>query len=77
MDKERDGSYRPEQLTASVRGLDMALSRRHAAVADRLGMDEAELLVMSRLIMDESQGPADLARSLDMTTGPPCLTLPA
>ncbi len=69
MDQEREVSCRPEDLTAAVRRLDMALSRWHAEVADRLGMDKAELLVMARLAMDESQGPAELARSLHMTSG--------
>jgi DNA-binding MarR family transcriptional regulator len=59
----------PEELTAAVRRLDMALTRWHAEVADRLGVDEAELLTLARLAMDESQGPADLARSLHMTSG--------
>jgi DNA-binding MarR family transcriptional regulator len=60
---------RPEDLTAAVRRLDMALGRWHAEVAARLGMDEAELLTLARLALDESQGPADLARSLHMTSG--------
>jgi DNA-binding MarR family transcriptional regulator len=59
----------PEELTAAVRRLDTALTRWHAVVADRLGMDEAELLTLARLAMDESQGPAELARSLHMTSG--------
>ena len=59
----------PEDLTQAVRRLDMALSRWHGEVAERLGMDEAELLALARLAMDESQGPADLARSLHMTSG--------
>ena len=36
---------------------------------DRLGMDEAELRVMARLALDESQGPAELSRHLHMTSG--------
>lgn len=47
----------------------MALGRWHGEVAGRLGMDEAELLTLARLAVDESQGPADLARSLHMTSG--------
>jgi DNA-binding MarR family transcriptional regulator len=69
LQKDGEPSYRPEDLTGAVRRLDMALSRWHAEVADRLGMDEAELLVMARLAMDESQGPAELARGLHMTSG--------
>ena len=69
LENPEDVSYRPEELTAAVRRLDMALSRWHAEVAHRLGVDEAELLALARLAMDESQGPADLARSLHMTSG--------
>ena len=60
---------RPEDLTAAVRRLDMALNRWHGEVAERLGMDEAEILTLARLAMDEDQGPADLARGLHMTSG--------
>jgi DNA-binding MarR family transcriptional regulator len=63
------GHPRPDDLTAAVRRLDMALSRWHGEVADRLGVDEAELVTLARLAMDETQGPADLARSLHMTSG--------
>lgn len=59
----------PEELTQAVRRLDMALSRWHGEAAERLGIDEAELLALARLAMDENQGPADLARSLHMTSG--------
>ena len=69
MPKSEGAAYPPEELTAAVRRLDMALSRWHAEVAARLGMDEAELLALARLAMDESQGPADLARNLHMTSG--------
>jgi DNA-binding MarR family transcriptional regulator len=69
MQSESQLPFRPEGITEAVRRLDMALSRWHREVADRLGMDEAELLTLARLAMDESQGPADLARSLHMTSG--------
>ena len=61
--------YRPEDLTTAVRRLDMALARWHAEIADRIGIDETGLIALARLAMDESQGPADLARNLHMTSG--------
>jgi DNA-binding MarR family transcriptional regulator len=66
---DTETGVRAEDLATAVRRLDMALARWHAEVADRLHMDGAELLVLARLAMDESQGPADLARSLHMTSG--------
>ena len=69
MQTQREAQQRPDELTAAIRRLDMALSRWHAEVARRLGIDEAELLTLARLAMDDSQGPADLARSMHMTSG--------
>jgi DNA-binding MarR family transcriptional regulator len=69
VDNVDENQPQAEKLTAAVRRLDMALTRWHGEVADRMGVGEAELLTLARLAMDESQGPAELARSLHMTSG--------